>query len=64
MDFGDNAGMKLAAYWQVLQTDKERTRGNKRIRKHSRVAALINIDVRGTNEKRRYGESVARRKVI
>lgn len=45
--------MKLAAYSHVLQTGKERTTGNKRIRKYTRVAALINIDARGTNEKGR-----------
>lgn len=43
--------MKLAAYWHVLQTGKEGTKGNKRIRKYARVAALININELGTNEK-------------
>lgn len=70
-DFGDNVEMKLAAYWHVLQTGKEGTKGNKRIRKYARVAAVITIDARATNEKGRIQRkmknlllSYMRRKVI
>lgn len=70
MVFGENVEMKLAACWHVLQTGKEGIKGNERIRKYARVAALINIDARGTNEKGRIqGKmnlflSYMRRKVI
>jgi len=50
MDLGDNIEMKLAVYWHVLQTGKEGKKGNKRIRIYVKVAALINIDARVTNE--------------